>query len=219
MGNFQVTTLGQTAPAWTNSILRLSNWKLEPSPRTHTHWPHINKHTEQIKKKLCMDLSWHALRIWATGQNSQATVPVSILACNICQTGNGPDQRLWDHPDRASAHCTLYDSRENLNSATSRKLNRSSYLDHELVSDLEAKGYSATCTLITCEILLLGHSLPVCCKTIQKIFPSVARSRYSCHVRRSSKDCYLYLVHSICIYIYIYIYIYTYVYIFYFFLL
>ena len=59
-----------------------------------------------------------------------------------------------------------YDSRENLNSVRSRKLNKSSYL--ELVSDLEAKGYSAT--LITGEISLLGHSLPVCHKAIQKSF-------------------------------------------------
>ena len=124
----------------------------------------------------------------------QATVSVSILASNICQTGHGPDQRPWDHPDRG--HCTLYDSRENLNGATSmaRKLNRSSYL--ELVSNLKVKGYLAT--LITCDISSLGHSLPVCCKTIQKLFPSVTRSRYSCHVRRSSEDCYLYLIHNIC---------------------
>jgi len=45
-------------------------------------------------------------------------------------------------------------------------LNKSSYL--ESVSDLEAKGYSAT--LITGEISLLGHSLPVCHKAIQKSF-------------------------------------------------
>jgi len=59
----------------------------------------------------------------------QATVSISILASNICQTGHGPDQRPWDHPDRG--RCTLHDSRENLNGATSmaRKLNRSSYLE------------------------------------------------------------------------------------------
>ena len=53
---------------WVNCSFRLKtqfwdliNWKFEPSPRPHTHSdPIINKHTEQVKK-LCMDLSWHAL--------------------------------------------------------------------------------------------------------------------------------------------------------------
>jgi len=39
----------------------LTNWKVEPSPRPPSHSdPTINKHTEQVKK-LCIDLSWHAL--------------------------------------------------------------------------------------------------------------------------------------------------------------
>ena len=39
----------------------LTNSKFEPSPKAHTHSDLIiNKHTEQVKK-LCMDLSWHAL--------------------------------------------------------------------------------------------------------------------------------------------------------------
>jgi len=46
---------------------------------------------------------------------------------------------------------------------------KSSYL--ELLGDLEAKGYSAS--LVTCEISSLGHSLPVCLKDIQELFPSV----------------------------------------------
>ena len=60
------TNLGQIAPsAWkclkTQSWDPLTNWKFKPSTRAHTHFdPIINKHTEQVKK-LCMDLSWHAV--------------------------------------------------------------------------------------------------------------------------------------------------------------
>ena len=71
MGNFKGCTtfnksLGQTVlSAWkcpkTQFWGPLTNWKFEPSPRPHTHSdPIINKHTKQVKK-LCMDLSWHAL--------------------------------------------------------------------------------------------------------------------------------------------------------------
>ena len=56
--------------------------------------------------------------------------------------------------------------------ARARKSQKSSYL--ELLGDLEAKGYSAS--LVTCEISSLGHSLPVCLKDIQELFPSVPRS-------------------------------------------
>ena len=65
-----------------------------------------------------------------------------------------------------------FNSRENLNDARARKSQKSSYL--ELLGDLEAKGYSAS--LVTCEISSLGHSLPVCLKDIQELFPSVPRS-------------------------------------------
>ena len=92
----------------------------------------------------------------------QATVPVSTLV-----TSARPDMVLIRGLEIILIELTVpYDSRENLNSVRSRKLNKSSYL--ELVSDLEAKGYSAT--LITGEISLLGHSLPVCHKAIQKSF-------------------------------------------------
>ena len=98
----------------------------------------------------------------------QATVPISILV-----TSARPDMVLIRGLEITLIELTVpYDSRENLNNARFRKSNKSSYL--ELVSDLEAKGYSAT--LITCEISSLGHSLPVCHKDIQKVFPSIARS-------------------------------------------
>ena len=68
MDNFKVynKSWGQTAPsAWkclkTQFWGPLTNWKLEPSPKAHTHSDHIiNKPTEQVRK-LQMDLSWHAL--------------------------------------------------------------------------------------------------------------------------------------------------------------
>jgi len=93
----------------------------------------------------------------------QATVPDSILV-----TSARPDILLIRGLEIILIELTVpYDS-----SARSRILNKSSYL--ELVSNLEAKGYSAT--LLMGEISSLGHSLPVCHKAIQKIFPSVARS-------------------------------------------
>jgi len=63
MGNFKVYTafnksLGQTAPsAWkclkTQFWGPLTNWKFEPSPKAHPHSDLIiNKHTEQVKKKV-----------------------------------------------------------------------------------------------------------------------------------------------------------------------
>ena len=80
MGNFKVYTtfnkkLGQTAPsAWkcpkTQFWGPLTNWKLEPSPRPHTHSvPTINKHTEQVKK-LRIESSWHALNSLVWVKNS-----------------------------------------------------------------------------------------------------------------------------------------------------
>jgi len=74
MGNFKVYTtfnkcLVQTAPsAWkwlkTQLWCPLTNWKFEPSPRSHTHSdPIINTHTELVKKKLHVDLSWCAFSV------------------------------------------------------------------------------------------------------------------------------------------------------------
>ena len=76
MGNFKVYTTfnkssSQTAPSACKTQFwgPLTNWKFEPTPSPHTHSdPIINKHTERVKK-LCMDLSWHALNS-DTGQNS-----------------------------------------------------------------------------------------------------------------------------------------------------
>ena len=59
--------LGQTAPsAWKcpktqfwGPLTENNIWTLS-KPHTHSD-PIINKHTEQVKKKLRMDLSWHAL--------------------------------------------------------------------------------------------------------------------------------------------------------------
>ena len=94
---------------------------------------------------------------WAS-EAPQATVPISILV-----TSARPDMVLIRGLEITLIELTVpFDSRENLNNARFRKSNKSSYL--ELVSDLEAKGYSAT--LITCEISSLGHSLPVCHKDI-----------------------------------------------------
>jgi len=73
MGNFKVHTtfnksFSQTAPSAlkcpkTEFWDPLTNWKLNPlHGPTHMSDPstNINKHTEQAKK-LCVDLSWHAL--------------------------------------------------------------------------------------------------------------------------------------------------------------
>jgi len=95
-------------------------------------------------------------------------VPVSILA-----TSARPDMILIRSMEITLIELPVpYDSRENLNNARARKSQKSSY--QELLGCLEAKGYSAS--LVTCEISSLGHSLPVCLKDIQELFPSVPHS-------------------------------------------
>ena len=77
-------------------------------------------------------------------ENPPSTVPVSILA-----TSARPDMVLIRSMEITLIELTVpYDSREHLNNARARKLQKSSYL--ELFSVLEAKGYSAS--LVTCEI-------------------------------------------------------------------
>ena len=87
----------------------------------------------------------------------------------ICKTRHGPDQKYGNYLDRT--HCPIW-LEGKPKQCQSKEISKSSYL--ELLGDLEAKGYSAS--LVTCEISSLGHSLPVCLKDIQELFPSVRRS-------------------------------------------